>query len=618
MVNDEFTDAGGPRPGGSLKRALIAVGSVALVTIGLAVIIYIGIARNRVSPTPTPSGSKIPSANATTQAQTTEQALTLVTGQVKEYSPGALIAIIKPTSGNIEQIIITTDTKVVDENGKSIPLSSLKPGVMITTTGSVDPIGRLIAQTIKIAKTAATSTPTLTPAISQTASKTTTVASGTDTPEPTREPIGFWHGVYFNNRNLEGTPLFQRDDPVIDFQWGQGSPAQDIPSDNFSARWEGRWNFEAGGFRFNAFSDDGVRVWVDGVLVIDEWKEQAPTLASADIYLQAGEHAIKVEYFDAAGGAEVRVWWDFRGQFPEWKGEYYSNATLNGTPVLVRNDENLLFDWGQSAPGPQLPVDNFTVRWTRTLALDEGAYRFSISVDDGVRLWVDGVLIIDEWHEITQTGYTGYIYLTSGSHNLKVEYLEKSGLALIKLGWDRQESFKNWKGEYFANADLSGKPAFVRDDPAITFDWSIGSPGAGVPADNFSVRWSGTISVSSGAYRFWALADDGVRIMVDGTRIVDAWRDSAGNVESTIPLADGSHTVIVEYLEHGGAAVIKFGWVLAGTATPTVTPTPSITPTVTPSITATPSVTAAPGTVTPTVTPSTTAPTATATPTPTP
>ncbi|MHB1357206.1 MAG: PA14 domain-containing protein [Anaerolineae bacterium] len=586
MQSDEFSDAGGPRQGGSLKRALIAVGSVALVTIGLAVIIYVGIVRNRVVPTPTPFNRTSPSVNSTLQAQTTGQALAQAVGQVKEYSPGALIAIIKPASGNIEQIIITADTQVTDDSGKPVPLSTLKPGVTITSTGILDPLGRLIAQTIRVAKAASIRTSTPTPAISKTPSRAP--AEVTNTPEPSEVPAGFWHGTYFSNRDLEGAPAFVRDDPVIDFQWGDGSPAPGVPIDAFSVRWEGRWNFDTGGFRFSAFSDDGVRVWVDGVLVIDQWKEQAPALASADLYLQAGEHAIKVEYFDGAGGAEVRVWWDFRGQYPEWKAEYYPNPNLTGAPALERNDENLLFDWGQSAPAPQIPVDHFSVRWTRTMVFDEGPYRFSVIVDDGVRLWVDGILVIDEWHVMTQTAYAGYAYLTSGAHILKVEYFEHTGAALIKLGWDRQEAYNDWKGEYFANADLSGNPAFIRDDQAIAFDWGTGSPVPNIPSDNFSIRWTRSISFAAGTYRFWATADDGVRILVDGTRIVDAWRNSAGNVETVISLADGNHTIVVEYFEHGGAALIRFGWDLTGTATPTFTPEPSITPTFAPSPTVTP------------------------------
>jgi hypothetical protein len=619
MLNDEFPDSEGPRPGGSLRRALIAVGAVALVTIGLAVIIYVGIVRNRVLPTPTPINRTSPTADRTSLAQATEQVLTQVTGQVQDYTPGALIAIIKPTSGKVEQVIITADTKVTDDNGKPVPLSSIKVGTTITCSGTLDPLGRLIAQAIKVAKTSSTPTATSTKSVSKAPSNVPTKV--TETPLPTDIPVGVWHGLYFNNQNLNGQPSFVRDDPVIDFQWGQGSPAPDIPVDHFGVRWEGRWNFDAGGFRFNAFSDDGVRVWVDGVLVIDQWKEQAPTLASADIYLQAGTHDVKVEYFDATGGAEVRVWWDFRGQYPEWKGEYYPNPNLNGTPVLVRNDENILFDWGQSAPAPQIPVDHFSVRWTRTMVFDEGPYRFSVTVDDGVRLWVDGILLIDEWHEATQTTYTGYIYLLSGAHNLKVEYFDHTNAALIKLGWARQTTFENWKGEYFANADLSGKPTFVRNDVAISFDWGTGSPALNLPADNFSVRWTQVATFTTGTYRFWAKADDGVRIIIDGTRIVDAWHNSAGSVEATIPLAAGTHTVIVEYFEHGGAALIQFGWELAGTptSTATYTPTPSNTPTFTPSPTVTqqtPTITPPPPTKTVTpITPTNTAipPTVTAT-----
>src|SRR5687768_7125341 len=47
-----------------------------------------------------------------------------------------------------------------------------------------------------------------------------------------------------------------------------------------------------------------------------------------------------------------------------------------------------------------------------------------------------------------------------------------------------------WRGSYFANATMEGTPALVRDDPAIDFDWGLGAPGAGLPADGFSVRWT--------------------------------------------------------------------------------------------------------------------------------
>jgi len=575
-----------PGNGSSIKRALIAVGAVALVTIGVAFTIYLSIMRERILPTPVPSMATYTITAATT-VQQPGQSLVQVVGQVKEYSPGALIAIIKPLSGNIEQVIIPDDVEVAYQDGRPSNLSRLIPGAVATFTGTVDQLQRLIAKTIIVAE----ATPTPRPTEPTTPSETPTLApeQDTPTPEPTGIPVAVWLGAYYDNPELAGDPVFLRNDPVIDFQWGDLAPVAGIPADGFSVRWEGRWEFDEGGFRVNAYSDDGVRVWVDGVLLIDQWVEQPPTLATADVYLKAGIHDIKVEYFEASYGAEVRIWWDFRGRFPEWQGEYFTNPNLSGDPVLMRNDEVLLFDWGLSAPAPQVPVDHFSVRWTRTIVFEEGPFRFTVTVNDGVRLYVDGILLIDRWHESPQQTYYGYINLSGGPHTIKVEYFDHTDAALIKLGWDRQNVFTNWKGEYFGNLELSGAPALLRDDAEIKFDWGTQAPEANLPADNFTVRWSRAIAFEGGYYRFYANADDGVRIKVEDILLVDAWRASAGMVEGFINLSAGEHLVVVEFMEKTGNASIEFGW--EKSALPSPTPTNTTAPVDTPAPTATPSLT---------------------------
>ncbi|MHB9034394.1 MAG: PA14 domain-containing protein [Anaerolineae bacterium] len=595
-MSEELPESG---PGSSLKGALVAVGVVAAVTVGLIILVYYGIMKNRITTTPTSQAANTVAKTGTAQA--TAQLLT-VTGTVKEYSPGALIAIIAPAAGNIEQIIITEETKVQDPDGKAVSLSRVKPGVTITCQGSLDPLGRMIAQTIVITPVSATASPA--PGRTPINTNTPALTKDTATPEATEIPVGAWLGSYYDNRDLQGEPVLYREDPVIDFQWGDSAPGSGVPADNFSVLWEGIWNFDAGGIRITALTDDGVRVWVDDVLVIDAWLEQAPTLTTADVYMQAGQHHIKVEYFDASGGAQAKVWWDFRGQFPEWKAEYYNNINLSGDPVLVRNDENITFDWGQSAPAPQVPTDHFSVRWTRTLAFDEGSYRFTATVNDGVRIWIDGALVLDQWQESAQATYVGFAYLTSGSHNVKVEYFDNTDNAVCKVSWERLNTFANWRGDYFSNPDLAGNPTLVRDDAEIKFSWGTAAPAANLPADNFSVRWTRVVALNAGTYRFYVNADDGVRIKVDGATLVDAWTASAGNKEAVLALAAGNHTIVVEFLEKSGDAFIEFGWAEAATMTPTPTQTVP-TPTYTPEPSATPTVEDGIPTATPTLTPTT-------------
>jgi LysM repeat protein len=122
---------------------------------------------------------------------------------------------------------------------------------------------------------------------------------------------GPWNGEYFNNQDLSGNPTFVRQDGSINFNWGWGSPsAQSICSDHFSARWTGRFNFVCGGnYRFTAVVDDGVRVWVDGNPIIDQWAMQSVRTFSGDTWLDAGGHDVRVEYFEQTGVAEMHLNW---------------------------------------------------------------------------------------------------------------------------------------------------------------------------------------------------------------------------------------------------------------------------------------------------------------------
>jgi hypothetical protein len=369
-----------------------------------------------------------------------------------------------------------------------------------------------------------------------------------------------WKGEFFGNTGLNGAPILVRNDKGIDFHWGEGAPAPGLPADNLSVRWTRQLHFPAGSYRFTVEVDDGVRLWVDGTLVIDEWHDGIGSY-HGDISLAEGTHAVRMEMYEHTGGAKARLWWARQEGFPEWKGEYFANRKLAGEPALVRNDAKIDFNWGAGAPAAGLPADDFGVRWTRQLHFAAGRYRFTIEVDDGARLWVDGTLVIDQWHD--GTGSTsGEITLTEGRHRVRMEMYERSGGAMARLRWARQEGFPEWKGEYFANRKLAGEPSLVRNDAKIDFTWGTGAPAAGLPADGFSVRWTRQIHFAVGTYRFSVEVDDGVRLWVDGTLIIDQWHDGTGSTSGDVALAEGKHQVRMEMYERRGDAKARLWWTL--------------------------------------------------------
>jgi len=79
--------------------------------------------------------------------------------------------------------------------------------------------------------------------------------------------------------------------------------------------------------------------------------------------------------------------------------------------------------------------DHFSARWTRTTDVSPGMYHFSLTIDDGARLWVNGHILVDAWYEQAATTYTGDIYL-EGRITIEIEYFERGGLAVAKLSWD--------------------------------------------------------------------------------------------------------------------------------------------------------------------------------------
>ena len=66
---------------------------------------------------------------------------------------------------------------------------------------------------------------------------------------------------------------------------------------------------------------------------------------------------------------------------------------------MVRFDPNINFDWSTGSPAPLLPVDHFTVRWTRVLNLAAGLYQIDVTVDDGVRVYIDNSIVMDQVKE---------------------------------------------------------------------------------------------------------------------------------------------------------------------------------------------------------------------------
>jgi uncharacterized protein YraI len=304
-----------------------------------------------------------------------------------------------------------------------------------------------------------------------------------------------------------------------------------------------------------------------------------------------------------------------------WEAAYWNNRHLGGTPVLTRTEPGMHInhDWGTGSPAPGVvTTDHFSVRWTRHVDLEPGRYRFTMTTDDGGRLWVNNRMIINEWWSRPARAFSAEIDLHGGPVPIRFEMYEEEHLAVAKLSWERIGDVRPapthtpvrpaptatpaptrppasggachgpWQANYWNNTTLSGAPALVRQDGTINFQWGDGSPAPGtINVDHFSARWVAIFQLPRGSYYFTGTSDDGMRVWVNDRMVLEQWYDHGPRTMGADYFHEGgSLSIRVEYYDRIGNATIQFSCFRVGdnpiapapTATP-VTPPPTPTPT---------------------------------------
>ena len=275
------------------------------------------------------------------------------------------------------------------------------------------------------------------------------VTISTYLPEPAGRGTGLL-GEYYTAEDLTGLALL-RTDSTVNFNWGPAAPVPQQPPDHFSVRWIGKLQARhAGAHLFHILSDGGVRLWVDGRLLIDRWTSRALQEDAATISLLPGKYYdIVMEYYDDVGDAVARLFWtqpggtkeiipqsQFYSSIKGLRGNYYSGTNLS-TLLFSRIDPTVNFSWTNSSPDPVLLPGAFSVRWTgKVRAKQGGTYSFSTLSDDGVRLYVGGQNLINNWTVHPATLNSSNITLSAGQlYSVTLEYFDAGGDAAAVLLW---------------------------------------------------------------------------------------------------------------------------------------------------------------------------------------
>jgi hypothetical protein len=276
--------------------------------------------------------------------------------------------------------------------------------------------------------------------------------------------------------------------------------------------------------------------------------------------------------------------------------------------VVERFDRQVDFLWCSAAPHPDLTGDDFAVRWTGWIRPPAaGEYRIVAVSDDGVRVSIDDKTLIDDWSIGPLRRREAAVKLSSKPHSLRVEYREHKEAAIVSLRWIRpgnanveevippqclfcvQETGEQAEvklpagralrnlgltAEYFSGTNFE-RAIERRVEPLIDHFWGLDKPLARLPADLYSVRWTGRLTpILAGKYKLVTYSDDGVRVWIDDKPVIDHWkRHVATRDEAEVELAAQPHKIRVEYFDDDHAALVSLRWILPGDVEEAVIPT---------------------------------------------
>ena len=259
-------------------------------------------------------------------------------------------------------------------------------------------------------------------------------------------------------------------DVSVDYNWSgipqdhDGNLIPGMPADYFSVRWTGQISVTNDNwYTFYLTSDDGARLYVDGKLIVDDWSPaHLQRTRSGAIWLAPGSHSVQLDYYEATDTAIARLSW-LPGQ--GLVGEYYNayqpgvggvGGGISGDLVMTRPDVSLGYHWpviwadpprlpddvemspkiSADPARPMVPGNHFSVRWKGSVWADQPSiYTFTTSTDDGLRLWVDEQLVTDDWTNGPIRKHTPEVSLSSGQHEVRLEYYEQIWNACAELIW---------------------------------------------------------------------------------------------------------------------------------------------------------------------------------------
>ena len=124
----------------------------------------------------------------------------------------------------------------------------------------------------------------------------------------------------------------------------------------------------------------------------------------------------------------------YKAEFWNYSNGFYITIPLYKSPAFTTTVNAINFNWGYSSPNSRIKADKFIARFTSVQQMEGGKYVFTTTSDDGVKLYIDDKLVIDNWTKHSPQMDDAYVYLLSGEHKIRLEYFEYQGQAVVRMG----------------------------------------------------------------------------------------------------------------------------------------------------------------------------------------
>lgn len=276
--------------------------------------------------------------------------------------------------------------------------------------------------------------------------------------------VSYHNGFGFSG---PGTETFA---PAIDFDWGQNAPLAGIGADHFSVRATGQLTPTAtANYELCVVADDGVRLFVNGYRLIDDWNDTPPRERCGTIPLTAGQtYWLRLDYYENRGGALLRLLWSSPNLGKQVipasalsccsdragvRGSYFENANFEGTGMGI-GARQINFDWRTASPIPGRVRGPFSMRWrTSFTPRFSDRYTLHVTAAGGVRVRLNGQLLLENLDEVATSTYQVSAPLTAGvGYDIEIDYIDRADDAVLRLEWS---SANQWRevvptGAFFA------------------------------------------------------------------------------------------------------------------------------------------------------------------------